>query len=78
MKKLLFIVLLVSTMCSPVFADNSERITELTAEFKSLQTKQAEYTQALQTIILRQAQIQGIVTELENQDKAQEKVEEPK
>lgn len=70
MKKTVFLLLLL--FATPVYADNSERIKELSGEFKELKSRQDEYTQVLQNIVMRQVQIQGIIAELENQDKPKE------
>ena len=71
MKKYLIIGLLL--ISSTAYADNAIRIKELTNEFEGLKVKQQEYSQVLQNIIIRQAQINGIVSELESQDKPKDK-----
>ena len=71
MKKLIIItLLLVTTLC---FADNTDRIKELTTEAQELQKNLTQYNQVVSNINIRLLQIQAIVGELTEQDKKDDK-----
>lgn len=71
MKKLIIItLLLVTPLC---FADNTDRIKELTTEAQELQKNLTQYNQVINNIQVRLIQIQAVITELTEQDKKDDK-----
>ena len=71
MKKLIIItLLLIAPLC---FADNTDRIKQLTAEAQELQKNLTQYNQVVSNINIRLLQIQAIVGELTEQDKKDDK-----
>jgi len=67
MKKLV-VVILTLMLITPLFADNSKRIEELTKEGKELIQRKQQLNDALQKIDIRLIQIQAIIDELNKQD----------
>jgi len=70
-KKIAFVLVLF--MGGFLFADNGERIKELTNEGTKLVQKKNELTNTINDIDIRLIQIQAIIVELESQDKKDKK-----
>ena len=71
MKKLIIITLLLITpLC---FADNTDRIKQLTTEAQELQKNLTQYNQVINNMQVRLIQIQAVIGELAEQDKKDDK-----